>query len=968
MKIYPGSSNLLSNQKVTQRVAPRQKSPVNTQHVQARKTAVKTTAVRSENSDLVCVSRTSNFSLTHLNFFPLFISLLKGASLLCLTPVMLMTGVLKSISFYSSGVLTRIIETCRAIYSKNNISNKQKRISYTQDEKHRSPRFLGEIEENKISGGACGSGSKPSNNNLVLNRDIHTSSFSQCEKVSSRKEETMPVSTFNESKVLLSKRTVTKLRISSNVLSSINHLKNTINIKNRISGNFSRSNSRSKTNLTIPRIDSNLLPARMVAKGNLPALRFPKVPVSSFLSFCHVFITAVMQYTVGISSAVVKFTQVALVFSKRAILSFVIFLSTIVLAPCIFLFKGIFSLAASWMKLYGEHGIPELQVRKFRMCFLMGSFAVFAVAICIRLCSLQGIEHMKWEQIASKQHKIKHEVSGARGLITDRNGVELAVSIPSLAVGIHPDWVKNKEKVASQLAPILSVSQKEILNDLTSKKSYSILARGVSQSKEKEIRALKIHGLEVEKDFLRLYPQGNMASTIVGRTGRDGFGLSGIERSLESVLKASSMERAVKRDARGRLIDAGIWEERGIGLTPVASQRTNAGSNLLEGMRSMINPRKEFASEEVRNEGGNITLTIDSAIQSILEEEIDRAKDLSKAAQVFGVVMDAHTGEVLAMGQTHRYNPNESKSVTPEALRNVILQNSYEPGSTFKPIVAAIALDQGYTKYHELINCENGKFKVGKHTIKDVHPVGTVSFEQIIVRSSNIGMVKMGFRMGKEKLHDSLRDFGFGDRTKVGLDGESAGIFRNSSRWATVDIATHSFGQGISVTALQMMQAYGAIANGGMLVPPKIIKDLEGAPLAKRVLKEETSQKIRKALHLVTEDAHGTGKNSRIPGIPVYGKTGTAQKARNSGKGYDPSKVLASFIGFVDGDPIGVPRTLVAYIAVDEPGVTPRWGGTLAAPVFRNVLERSLSYLLSQDPGSRPQMARTVEKEKGPLS
>jgi cell division protein FtsI/penicillin-binding protein 2 len=225
-------------------------------------------------------------------------------------------------------------------------------------------------------------------------------------------------------------------------------------------------------------------------------------------------------------------------------------------------------------------------------------------------------------------------------------------------------------------------------------------------------------------------------------------------------------------------------------------------------------------------------------------------------------------------------------------------------------------------------------------------------------------MFKMANRMGKSVLYDSLKEFGFGAKTEVGLSGESKGIFRNVSKWAQIDVATHSFGQGISVTALQMMQAYGALANGGMLMRPKIFIS-ENEESGVRVLKESTAAQIRTALNLVTEDAHGTGKNSRIPGVPVFGKTGTAQKAKAFGRGYDSSKVLASFIGFVDGHSIGVPRTLVAYIAVDEPGVTPRWGGTLAAPVFRKVLERSLSYLLSNDSKNKPQIA--VGKSQGNL-
>jgi cell division protein FtsI (penicillin-binding protein 3) len=689
---------------------------------------------------------------------------------------------------------------------------------------------------------------------------------------------------------------------------------------------------------------SKVLPLRSIP---IPAM---KIPFSSIPRIDMHFISVLTACTRILGGACRFFTSIA-----QTGLGFI--------ALAVFgIMKFFWNILAGWMKLYGMHGVPQLRTRQYRLCGLFGVFILFGCVIVARLVSLQGTEHAKWEAIASKQHRIKNEVAGSRGLITDRNGVELAVSIPSIAVGIHPTWIKDKKKSASELSPLLNIPEQDLMKELSSDRPYLVLARGVSQSREKALKALRIYGLEIEKDYLRIYPQGNMASTIVGKTGRDGFGLSGIERSLDGVLSASSTHYAAKRDARGRHMSAGIWDQNTLLLKNV-----NANGGVFEGVTNFFSPRifaenDSLSNSSVRNEGVNIALSIDSAVQAILEEEIDSAKTSSKASQVFGVVMDAHSGEILAMGQTGRFDPNAIGSVSNELLRNVILQNSYEPGSTFKPIVAALALDQGYARYDELINCENGKFKVGKHTIKDVHPVPTVSFEQIIVRSSNIGMVKLGFRMGKDRLYNSLRDFGFGEVSNVGLAGESKGIFRDASRWATVDVATHSFGQGISVTALQMVRAYAAIANGGLLVTPKIMREHVPSGVEKRVLQESTTLKIRKALHLVTEDTHGTGKNSRIPGVPVYGKTGTAQKAKISGKGYDPTKVLASFIGFVDGHSVGVERTLVAYIAVDEPGVTPRWGGTLAAPVFRNVLERTLSHLLSQESAGRTQMARRLGK------
>jgi cell division protein FtsI (penicillin-binding protein 3) len=395
------------------------------------------------------------------------------------------------------------------------------------------------------------------------------------------------------------------------------------------------------------------------------------------------------------------------------------------------------------------------------------------------------------------------------------------------------------------------------------------------------------------------------------------------------------MKFAAQRDAKGRLMNSAVW------------QNTEEQESILK-KASYSESSHIQVGDELRKEGSNVSLTIDSVIQRVVEEEFDKAKETAQAKNVFGVMMDADSGEILGMGQTTRYNPNADSNISSEALRNVVLQNSFEPGSTFKPIVAAVALDKGLTSKDEIINCENGKYFIGKRMIKDAHPIPTVTFEQVLARSSNIGMAKLGFRLGKDNLYNSLFEFGFGQKTGLELAGESNGIMRNSKKWAQIDIATHSFGQGVSVTALQMVRAYGALANGGTLLTPVIFKSKIGNVPSQRIITEKSAKVIKDALYLVTEDEHGTGKNSRIAGVPVYGKTGTAQKAKENGRGYDPDKILASFIGFVDGRVIGVDRTLVFFVAVDEPGVKPRWGGTLAAPVFKAVVERTLSHLLSQ--------------------
>ncbi len=631
------------------------------------------------------------------------------------------------------------------------------------------------------------------------------------------------------------------------------------------------------------------------------------------------------------------------------IFAFFALLVSIICKPISAVSRAVYILSIRWLKIKGIHGAPSISKRKIRAASLATGLQFIAVIIVFRLFALQSSEHTKWEKIASKQHASGLEVAGARGVIYDRNNVELAVSIPSIIVGAHPKWIKDKPAFAKKVSPLIDRTENDILNILSTDKSFITLAKGISQSKEPEIRALKAFGLEVERDFKRVYPHGSLASGIIGKSGKEGKGLSGAEQTFDPLLRAADLTHLAKRDAKGRLLSSATWDN-----SEQSDVTLNRIKNLFSGLKNSTDGHKADVQREdnqtvLRNEGGDVNLSIDSAVQHILEEEIDLQKTTTKAKNIFGLMMDAHTGEIIASAQTSRFDLNSDSEITPEALRNIVFQNSFEPGSTFKPIITALALEAKVTNPSEMINCENGSMQIGKYRIRDAHPVPTVSLEQVLVRSSNIGMAKLGFRLGRDKLYSELRNFGFGENTGSGLKGEAKGIFRVGSSWANIDIATHSFGQGVSVTAIQLVKAYAALANDGFLVTPTILKaddhDLEKQQ-GKRILSKKTTDFIRGALYQVTENEHGTGKNSRISGIPVYGKTGTAQKARVGGKGYDSEKILASFIGFADGAPIGVGKTFVLLIGVDEPGVFPRWGGTLAAPVFKNVMERTLSHYL----------------------
>ena len=591
--------------------------------------------------------------------------------------------------------------------------------------------------------------------------------------------------------------------------------------------------------------------------------------------------------------------------------------------------------------------LPEMDSlsRSHRLFFLCGILCFVSVIITARMYYLQGYQNAKWNEIADRQHRTQVSVLGARGDILDAEGRTLAASVQTFAVGAHLHKIIDFDFTAKKLSDVLEIDYHNVLAQLKSDKSFVYISRGVSYDKKEQVLDLGLQGISLFDEFKRFYPQGDLAGVLLGRVGRDGNGLSGLELAYDKQLSADSFTLPVRRDARGHfLMASGKNEPHYFGFI-----NASFGGFLNSKDKPEYVYDLDREGEAYRREGWDMQLSIDSVIQGIVESELRRGHEETKALKVFGMIMDAETGETLAMSQSPGFDPNRVSDVIPSDLRNGVLQDSFEPGSTLKPIVAAAALDQKLVSENETMNCENGRYHVGKYIVKDVHPIGVVSFRDVLVRSSNVCMTKIGQRMGKEKLHEALRYFGFGDVTGIELPGEQQGILRDHRSWAQIDVATHSFGQGVSVTALQLVQSYAALANGGKLVRPTIIKRKAGDNIPSyRVLSENTANKIKEILRGVTEDDHGTGTKSKISGVEVSGKTGTAQKARAGSRGYEADKVIGSFIGFIDGNEIGINRKLVMLVSVDEPGVRPRWGGVVAAPIFRRSMERVLSYLISK--------------------
>jgi cell division protein FtsI (penicillin-binding protein 3) len=310
-------------------------------------------------------------------------------------------------------------------------------------------------------------------------------------------------------------------------------------------------------------------------------------------------------------------------------------------------------------------------------------------------------------------------------------------------------------------------------------------------------------------------------------------------------------------------------------------------------------------------------------------------------------MIDAESGEILAMSQSGSPNFNLAGTGSKEETKNALVEAVFEPGSIFKPLVAAAAIEEGLFKDTDIINCENGKYPFMKHVIKDVHPSGAIPFFDVVVRSSNIGMTKIGIRLGKERLYDWIRRFGFGYNTKLGLPGETAGILRHVNSWSGVDVATHSFGQGVAVTPLQIVRGVAAVANGGKLPTLKLLVDQQ-TPEPLRIISEKTAGIVQEMMYGVVEDEHGTGGKAEIEGLRVGGKTGTAQKARADGKGYAAGSYVASFVGFADMAGLGVKKKLVLLVTVDEARTTSIYGGTLAAPVFKRVIQRTAHMMVTR--------------------
>lgn len=550
-----------------------------------------------------------------------------------------------------------------------------------------------------------------------------------------------------------------------------------------------------------------------------------------------------------------------------------------------------------------------------RAIIIFTIFSLILLLIGFKVFYIQVVNQSKLKKLSSMLYSRQLPISADRGEILDRNGKILATSITTSSIIVVPSQIKNKQKVAEDISKILNVSYEDIYEHLNKKSSIEKIhpeGRNLSSDIADKINNLNYDGIYLVKESKRYYPYENLLSHTLGYTGIDNQGLSGIELEYDKYLKGQDGSIKYFSDGKGqKLQQSQIYDEP-----------TN---------------------------GNNIMLTIDLDLQLAVENELDIVMDKYNPDNALIIVEDPNNGEILAMGSRPGFDANNYKNYSSEIInRNLPIWKTYEPGSTFKIVTLASSIEEKTIDIFEDKFVDGGSIKVDGSTLHcwkhEGH--GLQTYLEVVENSCNPGFVSMGLKLGKEKLMYYINRLGFGEKTGIDLNGESSGIMFDEKKMGLVETATTAFGQGISVTPIQQVNAVSAIINGGMLLTPFIVKNISSSDNSiiykenlkrevRKVISKETSDTVRFALESVV--AKGTGHNAYIENYRVAGKTGTAQKVENGV--YSTSSYILSFIGFMPADN---PK-LVIYVAVDSPKNVVQYGGTVAAPIAKNVLESAIS-------------------------
>ncbi len=526
---------------------------------------------------------------------------------------------------------------------------------------------------------------------------------------------------------------------------------------------------------------------------------------------------------------------------------------------------------------------------------------------------LQVVQAAELRAAADQQHVREAKLPAGRGVIYDREGAELAVSKPMASVVANPLLVVDPQETAGSLATALSMPEAQLLARLTKAGGYSVLARTVEPSVADRALALGLEGIEVRPTDRRVYPKGVLAPQLLGCVGDEGQGLAGLELEYQAMLAGQPGERDYIRDNSGRSL--------------------------------------EVLSDDESTDGHSIVLTIDEDIQWQAEQVLSGVLKEFGAKKATAIVLDPRTGEVLAMANAPLFDANSFGNADPLVQRNMAVTDQYEPGSTFKVVTVAAALERGLVTPETRLEVERS-IKVWDRVVKESHweelpAVRDLSVTNILALSSNVGTIKLGRKVGKLSLVDMIRRFGFTRKTGIDFPGEAAGSMLPADKWSGSTIANVPIGQGISASPLQMAAAYAAIANDGVYVQPYLVQNEHVKTPSHRVISSVVAAQLREMLKITVSD--GTGGAARVHGYVVAGKTGTAEKPKLKGRGYDTDRVVASFIGMVPADS---PR-LVILVTVDEP-TTQHFGAVVAAPAFARIADFALKHL-EIAPGGAPQ-------------
>nr|HQH81078.1 penicillin-binding protein 2 [bacterium] len=570
--------------------------------------------------------------------------------------------------------------------------------------------------------------------------------------------------------------------------------------------------------------------------------------------------------------------------------------------------------------------------RTVKRVFFIGAFLAvsFGVLFC-RAVSFRLSHDERLEEVALRQYRTAVRMSTKRGRILDSKGRELAIDVPVESVYANPRGISDPVNAANEISKVLKINRSKLLERLTSNRKFVWVQRRVTEEQAKKIMNLNLDEIYVMKENSRFYPGQNLASTILGAVGMDSEPLGGIELHRNNELSSSSSPGVYRRDAKGNLY-----------LSP----------------SGLEDPKVS-----------DVELTIDKTLQYIAGRELEKGVREARASGGTAIVVDVDTGAILAISNQPNFDPNNYSKYPLSNWKNSAVLDSYEPGSTFKVVIVASALDAGVVRPSDVFDCENGSLRIGNKVIKDAHPHGKLSVADIIRVSSNIGAYKVEQKLSWDGIYSYIRKFGFGQVTGIDFPGEASGILSSPRSWSALQHATIAFGQGIAATPIQMTMAFAAIANGGTLYKPFLVKKVvqedgvvfyESLPQVKgNPISPETSNIMRELLIRVVEKG-GTGTLASSSEYKFAGKTGTAQKADKKTGGYAKGKYYSSFVGFAPADD---PKIAV-FVGIDEPRGVSYYGGQVAAPVFREIAESTLHYLKVK--GSPAIVADSILKQLPP--